>query len=219
MSLYWSIYDCDCWFHFICAGTLNAQKKAIKSIIFRIFSTNLRAKVMNSNDILVYLHRKYSFFMKELTLQTTIQECQTEELTPEDQQLVSMAVEATRNSYAPYSHFHVGAAIRLANGQLLPGCNQENAAFPAGLCAERSAIFAAGAQHPNVAITAIAIAARDTTGQLTEEPVSPCGTCRQVMIETETHYGQPLHILLYGTKHVYVIEGIKSLMPLSFTEF
>lgn len=157
--------------------------------------------------------------MKELTLQATIYECQMSELTSDDRELVQMAIDSTSNSYAPYSHFHVGAAVRLANGKLIPGCNQENAAFPAGLCAEQSAIYAAGAQHPNTPITAIAIAARDTMGQLTKAPVSPCGTCRQVMIECETRNQQPLHILLYGADGIYVIDGIKSLMPLSFTEF
>ena len=142
-----------------------------------------------------------------------------DELTDEERKLVEVAIDSTRHSYAPYSRFHVGAAILLANGATLPGCNQENAAFPAGLCAERSAIFAAGAQHPDVPVKMIAIAARDTSGELTQEPVSPCGTCRQVMIETETRYRRPLRILLYGTKNVYRIEGIKTLMPLSFTEF
>jgi cytidine deaminase len=107
----------------------------------------------------------------------------------------------------------------LENGEVLPGCNQENAAFPAGLCAERSAIFAAGAQYPEVPITMLAIAARNTKGELTEEPVSPCGTCRQVLIETETRHGQSIRILLYGKRCIYVMEGIRNLMPLSFTEF
>ena len=157
--------------------------------------------------------------MKQIEMQPTIYECQMNELTPQEQQLLQCAIEATAHSYAPYSHFHVGAALLLADGTMLPGCNQENAAFPAGLCAERSAIFAAGAQHPDVAPTMLAIAARDTTGQLTQEPVSPCGTCRQVIIETETRYNSPLRILLYGQRCVYAMDGIKHLMPLSFTEF
>ena len=84
---------------------------------------------------------------------------------------------------------------------------------------ERSAIFAAGAQYPDVAPVALAIAARQPNGELTDEPVSPCGTCRQVIIETETRFNKPLRILLYGKKKVYVMDGIKHLMPLSFTEF
>ena len=102
---------------------------------------------------------------------------------------------------------------------MLPGCNQENAAFPAGLCAERSAIFAAGAQYPGEAVEKIAIAAREPGGNLTAEPISPCGTCRQVMIETETRFDTPIRILLYGRNRIYVMDGIKNLMPLSFTEF
>lgn len=157
--------------------------------------------------------------MKQVELRTNIVECQPEELSQDEQQLVQMAIEATSRSYAPYSKFHVGAAIELANGQCIMGCNQENAAFPAGLCAERSAIFAAGAQHPDQPIVKLAIAARGTDGELTADPVSPCGTCRQVIIETETRFHTPVRILLYGRSKVYVVEGIKQLMPLSFTEF
>ena len=157
--------------------------------------------------------------MKDINLKLNINECQMEELSEAEQYLLTKAIESTNNSYAPYSHFNVGAAILLENGVILPGCNQENAAFPAGLCAERSAIFSAGAQYPDVAVTAIAIAARDSNGQLTEEPVSPYGTCRQVIIETETRYNQPIRILLYGKRCIYVMDGIKNLMPLSFTEF
>lgn len=157
--------------------------------------------------------------MKELNLKPVIMECQMEELSNDEQFLLQKAIESTNNSYAKYSHFHVGAAIQLANGVVLPGCNQENAAFPAGLCAERSAIFAAGAQYPGEAVEKIAIAAREPGGDLTAEPISPCGTCRQVMIETETRFDTPIRILLYGRNRIYVMDGIKNLMPLSFTEF
>ena len=157
--------------------------------------------------------------MKDLELNIQIRECQMDELTEDEQFLVTKAIESTNNSYAKYSHFCVGAALLLENGEIVPGCNQENAAFPAGICAERSAIFAAGAQHPDVAVEKLAIAARDATGELTTEPVSPCGTCRQVIIETETRYQKPIRILLYGRRCIYVIDGIKHLMPLSFTEF
>ena len=157
--------------------------------------------------------------MKELPIQPHIYECQMEELATADQQLLREAIAATDRSYAPHSHFCVGAALLLADGTVIPGCNQENAAFPAGLCAERSAIFAAGAQHPDVPPVALAIAARNPAGQLTEQPVSPCGTCRQVLIETETRYRRPLRILLYGQSRVFVMDGISHLMPLSFTDF
>lgn len=157
--------------------------------------------------------------MKDIELKTTIKECQLEELSAEERHLVEMAIEGTSRSYAPYSRFHVGAALLLNNGAEFIGCNQENAAFPAGLCAERSAIFAAGAQYPDVPVKMIAIAARTPNGELQAAPVSPCGTCRQVLIETETRFKQAIRILLYGRDCVYVIDGIKSLMPLSFTEF
>jgi cytidine deaminase len=109
--------------------------------------------------------------------------------------------------------------VLLNNGEEFIGCNQENAAFPAGLCAERTALFAAGAEYPDEPVRILAIAARGTDGQLTDEPVSPCGTCRQVIIETETRHRQPVVILLYGRRCVYRMEGIRQLMPLSFTEF
>ena len=157
--------------------------------------------------------------MEEKVVKTTLKVAQLDELTAEERHLVELAIEGTNRSYAPYSHFHVGAAILLANGETFIGCNQENAAFPAGICAERAAIFAAGAQYPDQAVTMLAIAARNEQGQLQQEPVSPCGTCRQVIIETEKRFQHPVRILLYGQKYVYVLEGIKQLMPLSFTEF
>ena len=169
--------------------------------------------------IITIFAEKLNLFMQELTLNTTIKAMQKEELSEPEQLLVEAAIEATKRSYSPYSHFSVGAALLLENGKTVIGCNQENAAFPAGLCAERTAIFAAGAQYPDVPVTMLAIAARNSKGELTDEPISPCGTCRQVMIETETRFKHPIRILLYGKKCIYVLEGIKQLMPLSFTEF
>ena len=157
--------------------------------------------------------------MKELELKTTIKVCQREELSAEEQHLVQLAIEATSRSYAPYSHFCVGAAVRLANGVELTGCNQENAAYPSGLCAERTALFSAGAQYPDVAVNTLAIAARGTDGELLEEPVAPCGSCRQVIIESETRAKHPIRILLYGRKRIFIIDGIRKLMPITFSEF
>lgn len=157
--------------------------------------------------------------MKELEIKSTIKVCQMEELTDEERHLVELAIEATSRSYAPYSHFRVGAAVRLTDGTEVIGCNQENAAYPSGLCAERTALFAAGAQYPDVPVEMLAIAARGTDGQLTEEPTGPCGSCRQVIIESETRSHCRMRILLYGSKYVYVIDGIGQLMPLSFTDF
>ena len=157
--------------------------------------------------------------MKEQIIETRIQECQLEELAAEEQRMIQIAIEGTQRSYTPYSHFHVGAGVLLNNGEEFIGCNQENAAFPAGLCAERTALFAAGAVYPDEPVKVLAIAARGTDGELTEEPVTPCGTCRQVIIETETRHHQAVVILLYGRRCIYRIEGIRHLMPLSFTEF
>lgn len=157
--------------------------------------------------------------MEKLEIKSTIMVTQMDELTETERSLIELAIEATKRSYAPYSNFHVGAAILLKNGKSFIGCNQENAAFPAGICAERAAIFAAGAQYPDQPIVMLAITARGKDGELIDEPASPCGTCRQVIIETETRFQQPVRILLYGRKRVYIMDGIKELMPLSFTEF
>lgn len=157
--------------------------------------------------------------MKELEIRPKIWEAQMDELTADERSLVELAKEGTNRSYSPYSHFHVGAALKLQNGVTIIGCNQENAAFPSGICAERSALFAAGAQYPNQPVVMLAIAARNEEGVFTEHPVSPCGPCRQVLIETETRFQHPVRILLYGERCVYVVDSIKELMPLSFTEF
>ena len=157
--------------------------------------------------------------MEELELKSVIKVCQMEELSPEERHLIELAIEATSRSYAPYSKFHVGAAVRLDNGVEIIGCNQENAAYPSGLCAERTALFSAGAQYPDVPVRMLSIAACGTDGELVEEPVGPCGSCRQVIIESETRAQAPIRILLYGRKYVYVIDGVRELMPLTFSEF
>lgn len=157
--------------------------------------------------------------MEDLVLKSTIHVAQLSELTEAERSLVQQAIDATSRSYAPYSRFHVGAALLLCNGMTFIGCNQENAAFPAGLCAERTALFAAGANYPDQPVVMMAIAARNEQGELLSDPVTPCGTCRQVLIETETRFKHPVRILLYGQRHVYIVDGISKLMPLSFTEF
>ena len=157
--------------------------------------------------------------MQEIELKTVIKACQPEELTAEEQHLLQLAIEATRRSYAPYSHFCVGAAVRLACGAEFSGSNQENAAYPSGLCAERTVLFYAGAQYSDEPVSMLAIAARGTDGELTYEPTGPCGACRQVIVESETRARRPIRILLYGRKAVYVVDGIRSLLPLCFSEF
>lgn len=157
--------------------------------------------------------------MKEITLTSHITECTASELSVQEQQLVETANQATFRSYSPYSKFSVGAALLLENGEIIKGCNQENAAFSVTVCAERSAIFAAAAEYPDVKPVAIAISARNEKGMFLDSPISPCGVCRQALIETETRYGKPLTILLIGKDKIYRMEGIKTLMPLSFTDF
>ncbi|MBO4802455.1 MAG: cytidine deaminase [Bacteroidaceae bacterium] len=153
--------------------------------------------------------------MKEFNICTKVQFFAPEELAEEDFKLVEMAKAMTAHSYSPYSHFAVGAALRLADGQIFPGSNQENASFPVGLCAERTAFFAAQASAPEVPPVAIAIAAF-TDGAFTAKPVSPCGMCRQALLEAETRYGQPIRVLLYGAEGVYAIDSMKALLPLDF---
>ena len=155
--------------------------------------------------------------MKDIKLEINMQLCSFEELSVEEQKLVELAKQATQNSYAKYSNFNVGAALLLDDGSTVIGANQENAAFPSGLCAERCAIFAAQSHHPEHAITALAIAAKNVNG-LMPDPVSPCGACRQVILEMEDRYQQPVRILLYGTRGVYCINSVKDLMPLSFVD-
>lgn len=155
--------------------------------------------------------------MKQLTTAINYLLVQLDELTPTEQALVQKAIDATYNSYARYSNFHVGAACLLENGEVVIGANQENAAFPSGLCAERTAIFAAQANHPDQPITTLAIAARNVNGLL-KSPISPCGACRQVVLEIEDRYQRSVRILLYGTDGIYVFESIKDLLPFSFVD-
>lgn len=138
-----------------------------------------------------------------------------EQLTDEEQRLVRAAIEATGNSYSPYSGFRVGAAVLLENGEIVTGANQENAAYPSGLCAERTAMFYAGARYIGTAQTAIAIAARQN-GEMTSTPASPCGACRQVMAEYQKTGGKPLKIILYGKDVIYVFSRVDDILPFIF---
>lgn len=165
--------------------------------------------------------------MKDKIITTTIKECFHEELEPHDRKLVDTAKRATKNSYAPYSKFHVGAAILMGNGEIISGANQENAAYPSGTCAERTACFYASAKYPGVAMKKIAIAAwtdqhtdllSDYETGFQHEPISPCGACRQALLEYENKYGN-IEVILYGRDKVYILPSIRSLLPLSFTEF
>ena len=155
--------------------------------------------------------------MKNIELKINVQYLQLDELPKDEQELVAAAIKATDNSTAKYSHFRVGAALLLTDGSVVIGANQENAVFPLGLCAERTAIFAAQAQRPEMSMSKLAIAARNDAG-LVRNPVTPCGSCRQVILEMEERYGQPIRILLYGTDGVYAVDTVRDLLPLCFVD-
>ena len=140
-----------------------------------------------------------------------------EELEPKDRELCEAAEKALTGSYAPYSKFNVGAAVRLADGSIVTGANQENAAYPSGLCAERTTLFAANAQYPDQPVLALAIDARKGNRFL-QAPISPCGACRQVISGVEDRFNHPIRILLYGTEGVYECSGIDALLPLRFVD-
>ena len=130
--------------------------------------------------------------------------------------MIDKAKEATSRSYAPYSKFSVGAAALLKNGVIVTGTNQENAAYPSGTCAERTTLFYANSQYPDQPVQTLAIAARNEQGKFLEDPITPCGACRQVMLEMETRYRQPMRILLYGEKEIYEMQKVGDLLPFSF---
>lgn len=141
------------------------------------------------------------------------------ELSASERTLVDAARSATAGAYAPYSHFKVGAAILLADGAIVTGANQENAAFPSGTCAERTACYAAGANHPGVAFEMIAIAAVGTDDKPTKNPISPCGACRQALLEYETLAKHNVPVLLVAQDSILCVESVKSLLPFAFSEF
>jgi cytidine deaminase len=156
--------------------------------------------------------------MKELNITAKIRVYGQNELDAAEKKLMDAAKEAVMRAYTPYSHFQVGAAVLLANGEIVTGNNQENVAFPSGLCAERTALFYANSRFPDVAVEAIAIAAY-TNGDFTEEPISPCGACRQVILEAQNRYRHPVRVWLYGKRAIYAVERITDLLPLAFGAF
>lgn len=138
------------------------------------------------------------------------------EMSPEDQALVAASVEACESSYSPYSKFRVGAALRLANGVIVKGANQENAAYPSGLCAERTAMFAANVQYHGVPQVALAITAAFADGDITPMPATPCGACRQVMAEYQKIGGQPMVVILHGANATYRFDKVDDILPFIF---
>jgi len=138
-----------------------------------------------------------------------------DQLDPEDRELAEAAIEATEGSYAPYSGFNVGAAVRLDSGKIIKGSNQENAAYPSGLCAERTAMFYAAATYPDNAIISIAVTASQD-GILCDNPATPCGACRQVMAQYQTKGGRPMSILLVGKNKIWKFSKVDDILPLIF---
>ncbi len=138
------------------------------------------------------------------------------EMSKEDAKLLIEAQEAVKTSYSPYSNFAVGAAVKLANGTVVRGSNQENAAYPSGLCAERVALFSAASQYPGVAIDSIAITVNSPHHD-SETPIAPCGACRQVMIEYEHLNNKPMKVIMHGESgKTFVVEQACDLLPFDF---
>ncbi len=139
------------------------------------------------------------------------------QLNNEDKALVIAAREATNLSYAPYSNFHVGAAVLLGNGEIVKGGNQENASYPVGICAERSVLATAQNLFPNVPIITLALAATNINGEYTNDIVTPCGMCRQAIAENEKRYRQNIRIIMSSKEDVVIVNSINDLLPLAFS--
>ena len=136
------------------------------------------------------------------------------EMRKDEWELMISAMDAAKNAWAPYSNFCVGAAAKLADGTVVTGCNQENVAYPSGMCAERVALFAAAAAHPDVPVEALAVVGKDSSGFV---EASPCGACRQVLAEMEKRYGNRIKVFCYLDEgRIRVTDGVESLLPFTF---
>lgn len=154
--------------------------------------------------------------MKEEKIELIFTRAKLEELSQSEQDLIANTQHAFSNAYAPYSGFLVGASVLLENGEIINGSNQENAAYPSGLCAERVALFYAGAKYPEVAIKTIAISAKSKTFEI-DDVVSPCGACRQVMAEYQQKQGQDIRLLLHSPNdEVLIANSVTDLLPFMF---
>ena len=154
--------------------------------------------------------------MKSLELKINYMEYDSlDELSPKDRELAQAALDAVRGAYSPYSHFRVGAAVRLSTGEIATGANQENIAYPSGLCAERTAMFHAGATRPDAVMEALAVTA-EQNGTLCALPATPCGACRQVMAEYQTKAGKPMEILLVGAGKIWKFSKVDDILPFIF---
>ncbi len=156
--------------------------------------------------------------MEEKKIIIKYQELSYDELEKSDKELIEKAIKAAKDAYVPYSDFHVGVAVKLNNGTILKGNNQENAAYPSGLCAERVVLFYANANYPDNAVDTMAIVTTDNKGEIIGKNASPCGACRQVIAETEVRYKTPVRILMASKKSVLIFNSIADLLPFSFNQ-
>ncbi len=139
------------------------------------------------------------------------------QLTEQDAWLLREARSATEQAYAPYSNFHVGAVAMMENGEVVAGTNQENASYPVGICAERVLLGSVATLHPNIPVKSIAISYNSEEGK-SDHPISPCGMCRQALLEYETRLKQPIRLILGGMEgKVYIIKTASQLLPFAFT--
>jgi cytidine deaminase len=178
------------------------------------------AEISNAGEkiLLLLSFQKSRYFMKEREVRMLYREYrESSEMPDDDRKLTEEAVIAASGAYAPYSHFMVGAAILFDDGTVVRGANVENAAFPSGSCAEKTAVSYAVSNFPGKKPVAIAVAAL-SGGQMTREPVPPCGNCRQMLVEEEQRQGHPIRIILAGKEKTIVIDSVESLMPLGFTK-
>jgi cytidine deaminase len=143
-------------------------------------------------------------------------ELSLENISKDEKELIQHAINSASKAYAPYSNFKVGAAVRLQNGIIIEGNNQENAAYPSGLCAERVALFFANANFPDLPVTEIAITVLDQLGNVSKDVITPCGSCRQVIAETEFRFGNNIKIILASKDKVLIFTSIKDLLPFHF---
>lgn len=155
--------------------------------------------------------------MKTIEIAAKIRILDESELTLDQKNVVDAAKLATSRSYSPYSHYKVGAACLLDNGEIITGSNQENAAYPSGLCAERTAVFYAQSRFPEAKILKLCIIGKTASGLFSKSVCAPCGACRQVILEAEYRCGAPIEILLPSQQGIYLINGISTLLPLGFT--
>lgn len=157
--------------------------------------------------------KKYD--IKTINLNTKILIYNFDECNKSTKKLIEKAQDIALNSYAPYSNFHVGSAVLLANGKIVTGSNQENASFPAGICAERTAMAYANSKYPDIPAKAIATVAYQNN-EITEEICSPCGVCRQFLLEVESKFNHPLKVIMCSKNNIYEAATVKDLLPLCF---